>query len=87
LGSKSIFLNQSFNEEADLTTTSWNEIYQFLKSGMRKARVYRKTNETEIEIEVNIDGKGKSEISTDFTFLIICWIRLPDTEIWILRSK
>ncbi|WP_336687182.1 bifunctional histidinol-phosphatase/imidazoleglycerol-phosphate dehydratase HisB [Chryseobacterium bernardetii] len=68
LGSKSIFLNQSFNKDADLTTTSWNEIYQFLKSGMRKARVYRKTNETEIEIEVNIDGKGQSEISTGLHF-------------------
>lgn len=68
LGSKSIFLNQNFNEEADLTTTQWNEIYQFLKSGMRKAKVYRKTNETEIEIEVNLDGKGNSEISTGLHF-------------------
>jgi imidazoleglycerol-phosphate dehydratase/histidinol-phosphatase len=68
LGSKSIFLNQNFNEEAGLTTTQWNEIYQFLKSGMRKARVYRKTNETEIEIEVNLDGKGNSEISTGLHF-------------------
>ncbi|SHL17889.1 imidazoleglycerol-phosphate dehydratase [Chryseobacterium contaminans] len=68
LGSKSIFLNQNFNEEASLTTTQWNEIYQFLKSGMRKAKVYRKTNETEIEIEVNIDGKGQSEISTGLNF-------------------
>lgn len=68
LGSKSIFLNQNFNEEAGLTTTQWNEIYQFLKSGMRKAKVYRKTNETEIEIEVNLDGKGNSEISTGLHF-------------------
>ncbi|MGE8553352.1 MAG: bifunctional histidinol-phosphatase/imidazoleglycerol-phosphate dehydratase HisB [Chryseobacterium jejuense] len=68
LGSKSILLNQNFNEEADLTTTQWNEIYQFLKTGMRKAKVYRKTNETEIEIEVNIDGSGTSEISTGLHF-------------------
>lgn len=68
LGSKSIFLNQNFNNEADLTTTQWNEIYQFLKSGMRKTKVYRKTNETEIEIEVNLDGKGQSEISTGLHF-------------------
>ncbi|MCS4302656.1 bifunctional histidinol-phosphatase/imidazoleglycerol-phosphate dehydratase HisB [Chryseobacterium sp. BIGb0232] len=68
LGSKSIFLNQNFNNEADLVTTEWNEIYQFLKSGMRRAKVYRKTNETEIEIEVNIDGNGKSEISTGLHF-------------------
>ncbi|AZA76479.1 bifunctional histidinol-phosphatase/imidazoleglycerol-phosphate dehydratase HisB [Chryseobacterium sp. G0186] len=68
LGSKSIFLNKSFNDQADLVTTEWNEIYQFLKEGMRNAKVYRKTNETEIEIEVNIDGSGKSEISTGLHF-------------------
>lgn len=68
LGSKSIFINQNFNNEASLTTTQWSEIYQFLKSGMRKAKVYRKTNETEIEIEVNLDGKGNSEISTGLHF-------------------
>lgn len=68
LGSKSIFLNQNFNEESNLTTTRWSEIYQFLKSGMRKAKVYRKTNETEIEIEVNMDGSGTSEISTGLHF-------------------
>ncbi|WET50035.1 bifunctional histidinol-phosphatase/imidazoleglycerol-phosphate dehydratase HisB [Chryseobacterium indologenes] len=68
LGSKSILLNQNFNTYADLTTTRWSEVYQFLKSKMRKAKVCRKTNETEIEIEVNIDGKGKSEISTGLHF-------------------
>lgn len=68
LGSKAIFLNENFNAKADLTTTSWAEIYRFLKSGMRKASVFRKTNETEIEIEVNLDGKGKSEISTGLHF-------------------
>lgn len=68
LGSKSIFINQNFNEEADLVTTEWKEIYQFLKTGIRKAKVYRKTNETEIEIEVNLDGNGKSEISTGLHF-------------------
>ena len=68
LGSKSIFINQSFNEEASLVTTEWNEIYRFLKDGMRRARVSRKTNETEIDIEVNIDGNGNSEISTGLHF-------------------
>ncbi|MEG0926839.1 bifunctional histidinol-phosphatase/imidazoleglycerol-phosphate dehydratase HisB [Chryseobacterium sp.] len=68
LGSKAIFLNQNFNEEASLVTTGWNEIYLFLKDGMRRARVSRKTNETEIDIEVNIDGNGNSEISTGLHF-------------------
>lgn len=68
MGAKSVFLNKNFNKDADLVTTSWAEIYQFLKSGMRKAKVSRKTNETDIEIEVNIDGSGKSEISTGLHF-------------------
>ncbi|WP_185290325.1 bifunctional histidinol-phosphatase/imidazoleglycerol-phosphate dehydratase HisB [Chryseobacterium lactis] len=68
MGTKSIFLNKNFNKDASLSTTSWTEIYQFLKSGMRRARVSRKTNETEIEIEINIDGSGKSEISTGLHF-------------------
>ncbi|MFP3831270.1 bifunctional histidinol-phosphatase/imidazoleglycerol-phosphate dehydratase HisB [Chryseobacterium sp. SIMBA_028] len=68
LGSKAIFLNQNFNEEASLVTTEWNEIYRFLKEGMRKARVSRKTNETEIDIEVNIDGSGNSDILTGLHF-------------------
>ncbi|MGE8431458.1 bifunctional histidinol-phosphatase/imidazoleglycerol-phosphate dehydratase HisB [Chryseobacterium joostei] len=68
LGSKAIFINQSFNEEASLVATEWNEIYRFLKDGMRRARVSRKTNETEIDVEVNIDGNGNSEISTGLHF-------------------
>lgn len=68
LGSKSIYISKTPNEEADLTTESWSEIAQFLKQAPRKATVLRKTNETEIEIEVNLDGSGKSEISTGLHF-------------------
>jgi len=35
---------------------------------MRKAKVSRKTNETDIEAEVNLDGAGKSSISTQIAF-------------------
>lgn len=35
---------------------------------MRKARVQRKTKETEIEIELNIDGRGISSINTGIGF-------------------
>lgn len=68
LGTKAIFINDQENEEADLTTKNWSEIYQFLKQIPRKAKVYRKTNETEIEIEINLDGSGNSEISTGLHF-------------------
>ena len=36
---------------------------------MRKAKVERKTEETEILVELNLDGKGKSEIKTGIGFL------------------
>jgi imidazoleglycerol-phosphate dehydratase len=36
---------------------------------MRKARIERKTKETEILIEMNLDGKGRYNISTTIPFL------------------
>ena len=68
LNSKVIFVNKAQNENAELTTENWNEIYQYLKQIPRKAKVSRKTNETEIEIEVNLDGSGNAEISTGLHF-------------------
>lgn len=68
LGSKAIFIHENSNENAALTTKSWSEIYQFLKKIPRKAKVSRKTNETDIEIEVNLDGNGQSKISTGLHF-------------------
>lgn len=66
--SKAIFINKIRNDNAELTTESWNEIYQYLKQIPRKSKVSRKTNETDIEIEVNLDGSGNSEISTGLHF-------------------
>lgn len=68
LGCKSIFLNKGFCEDADLCTSSWKEIYGFLKSRNRKVKVTRRTSETEIEIELNLDGTGESMISTGLGF-------------------
>lgn len=68
LGAKSIFLNDLPDQDADLTTNSWEEIYRFLKQVPRKGKVLRKTHETEIEIEINLDGSGRSEISTGLHF-------------------
>lgn len=68
LGAKAIFISDSENSEAELTTTKWEDIYQYLKQIPRKVKVFRKTNETEIEVEIDLDGKGKSDISTGLHF-------------------
>lgn len=68
LGSQGILISEETREEAALTTTSWEEIYNFLKGQERKVLVERNTSETQIRIELNLDGKGKSNIDTGLGF-------------------
>lgn len=68
LGSKGVFISEETNDYATLTTTSWEEIYKYLKAIPRKATVVRKTNETNIQVVVNLDGSGKSNITTGLGF-------------------
>jgi len=69
LGCNAILLSKTMNKEAILTTTSWEEIYRYLKSKPRRTSVIRKTGETDISIDINLDGTGKSMINTDIGFL------------------
>jgi imidazoleglycerol-phosphate dehydratase/histidinol-phosphatase len=69
LGSKSILLSDQANDEATLTTSSWDEIYSYLKQIPRTASVVRNTLETQIQIELNLDGNGNTEIQTGLNFL------------------
>lgn len=64
---KSIFIGDE-SENATLSTTSWEEIYQFLKAKPRMGSVSRATNETNVLVEVNLDGSGKNELSTGLGF-------------------
>lgn len=68
LGCKSIILSNSLDSNTALSTTNWGDIYRFLKSQPRTAKVSRNTSETQIEVELNLDGNGKSEISTGIGF-------------------
>ena len=68
LGCKAIFIGKGNNQHADLTTSSWADIYSHLSTQPRKAKVIRNTNETKISVEVNLDGSGKSIISTGLGF-------------------
>ena len=67
LNAGSIFIGEG-ESDADLTTTQWEEIYQFLKQQPRFAMVSRNTSETEISVCVNLDGKGFSNINTGIGF-------------------
>jgi len=79
LGCKAIYLRSplhtlSDEQEANLRSTialetdNWQDIYAFLKLGLRKVVHERNTNETKIHIELNLDGSGKTNISTGLGF-------------------
>lgn len=78
LGCKAIYLKglhtlsieqeEKFKDTIAFETDSWNEIYSFLKIGIRKILHERVTAETAISIELNLDGNGKSNIQTGLGF-------------------
>ena len=68
LGAKAILIGEKPNEDVELTTTDWREIYDFLRFPDRIAEVSRCTNETDISIHLNLDGSGKAQIETGIGF-------------------
>ena len=79
IGCKAIYLKSPLHEltEAqalELRTTiafeanNWEEIYSFLKLGLRKVSHTRNTKETKISVELNLDGKGDAKIETGLGF-------------------
>jgi imidazoleglycerol-phosphate dehydratase/histidinol-phosphatase len=66
---QAIYINKKSHKDAILTTTDWDEIYQFLAHQPRKVEVHRITKETDIRIFVNLDGKGKSNVKSKLGFL------------------
>jgi imidazoleglycerol-phosphate dehydratase/histidinol-phosphatase len=67
LGAKAIYIGES-QADAVLSTSNWDEIYEFLKMPPRTAQVHRKTSETDIYIKLNLDGSGQCKISTGLHF-------------------
>lgn len=82
LGSKAIWIKQDavlgaeeVQEEAPelssylaLETTSWQDIYEFLKIGKRVIEHRRTTKETDIYVKIDLEGKGSAKISTGLHF-------------------
>ena len=79
LGCKAIYLKSAIHQLTDeqennlrntiaFETDNWNELYTFLKLGLRKVIHERNTNETKIKVELNVDGSGKANISTGLGF-------------------
>ena len=82
LGCKAIWLNnhpglggtevsdtvQDLKKVVALETHQWEDIYNFLKLGLRKVVHDRNTNETKIHIELNLDGNCNANIRTGLGF-------------------
>jgi len=51
-----------------LETSSWPEVYSFLKLGLRKVSHARNTNETKIQVDINLSGSGIANIHTGLGF-------------------
>lgn len=69
LGAKSILLGVlETSVNADLKTTDWKSVYEYLKMGDRQTTLSRQTKETDIQLELNLDGTGKADINTGIKF-------------------
>ncbi len=68
LGARAIFISEEGNEDASLSTTSWDVIYDFLRLPDRTAEVHRVTKETDILIQLNLDGSGACDNETGLGF-------------------
>lgn len=60
--------DQDLRSTIALETSSWPEVYSFLKLGLRKVSHARNTNETKIQVELNLSGSGIANIHTGLGF-------------------
>lgn len=68
LGAGEIEDKEGLKSAIGLITSSWKEIYEFLKLKTRVIHHERNTNETKISIDLNLEGKGIADIQTGLGF-------------------
>ena len=60
--------DQDLRSNIALETSSWADVYSFLKLGLRKVSHARNTNETKIQVDINLTGSGIANIHTGLGF-------------------
>jgi imidazoleglycerol-phosphate dehydratase/histidinol-phosphatase len=60
--------DQELRSTIALETSSWPDVYSFLKLGLRKVSHARNTNETKIQVDINLTGSGIANIHTGLGF-------------------
>lgn len=68
LGCKAILISESNAAEAELTSTDWDEIANYVLLPTRSASVQRSTKETDIQLQLVLDNMGKADIKTGLHF-------------------
>lgn len=68
IGCKAIYFNSQMHDQAELSSSDWNEISRFLMLPPREVSLTRNTNETRINVQLNLDGSGKTNINTGLGF-------------------
>ena len=68
LGSKAIFMGESATDQAELVSTDWDEIADFVLLPIRSASIRRTTKETDIQLQLVMDNKGTADIKTGLHF-------------------
>ncbi|MCL2562192.1 MAG: bifunctional histidinol-phosphatase/imidazoleglycerol-phosphate dehydratase HisB [Rikenellaceae bacterium] len=70
MGIRGILLGDATAEDTEvaLHAATWDKICRFLILGSRRARVERRTSETDIVVEIDLNGSGCADISTGLGF-------------------
>ncbi|NOY36582.1 MAG: bifunctional histidinol-phosphatase/imidazoleglycerol-phosphate dehydratase HisB [Chlorobi bacterium] len=67
-GNETVWNHENLKKAVVLKTTSWKDIYTFLRATGRQVTLSRKTHETMVNLTLSLSGTGKAEIRTGLGF-------------------